>query len=224
MRKESMKQGKMKKKEKGKELQKVIQQDNQDPPQSEREEDSIDDDNEEVEDGMHKPSTGDNDENTDVEEDKNTLQICKKFGITFNYSEDVVLATLRRKKKIKEKCGYKNVQKYQSEVCFVVGQCDSLIGEEDKAGLLGFVHWRGVFSSVKLEKPKPLLASLTQIRLSKEQHCLHRRRRRVACRFVSLFFPLLRVARSSSGRPSSFVRCRRVWLLAPSPCSLRPPV
>ncbi|MED6139259.1 hypothetical protein PIB30_082130 [Stylosanthes scabra] len=63
----------------------------QDPPQPEREEDNIEDDNEEVEDGMHKSSTGDNDENTDVEEDKNTLQLCKKGGITFNDSEDMVL-------------------------------------------------------------------------------------------------------------------------------------
>ncbi|MED6145794.1 hypothetical protein PIB30_028554 [Stylosanthes scabra] len=60
------------------------------------------------------------------EETKYTLQVCEKCGIFFNEDEDVVLATLRRKKKNNEKCrcnhskgkrmGNKFVQKHQSGI------------------------------------------------------------------------------------------------------------
>ncbi|MED6217710.1 hypothetical protein PIB30_020165 [Stylosanthes scabra] len=51
------------------------------------------------------------DNNEDVEEAKNTLKVYEDGDTFFNEDEDVVLATLRRKKKNKGKCHYKKVQK-----------------------------------------------------------------------------------------------------------------
>ncbi|MED6222694.1 hypothetical protein PIB30_066835 [Stylosanthes scabra] len=77
---------------------------------------------EEVEENVEESLIEGDDEIEDVEEAKKTLQVWKKGGIFFKKDEDVVLATLRRKKKNKGKArdnnsknhimGNKSVQKH----------------------------------------------------------------------------------------------------------------
>ncbi|MED6155727.1 hypothetical protein PIB30_007592 [Stylosanthes scabra] len=63
------------------------------------------DNTEDFEDDIKESFTRDDEGNEDLEEAKNTLQVCEKGGITFNEDEDVVLAKLRKKKKKNnEKC------------------------------------------------------------------------------------------------------------------------
>ncbi|MED6136277.1 hypothetical protein PIB30_054611 [Stylosanthes scabra] len=54
--------------------------------------------------------TCDDEEDEDIEEAKNTLQVCEKTRITFNEDEDAVLAKMTKKKKNNGKCRYKKLQ------------------------------------------------------------------------------------------------------------------
>ncbi|MED6119077.1 hypothetical protein PIB30_008590 [Stylosanthes scabra] len=58
----------------------------------------------------------DDEENEDLEEARNTLQVCARGGITFNEDEDVVLAKLRKKKKNKGKCRNKKMQLHRGSM------------------------------------------------------------------------------------------------------------
>ncbi|MED6195923.1 hypothetical protein PIB30_042395 [Stylosanthes scabra] len=59
-------------------------------------------------------------EDKDIKEDRRTVQICQKGGLTFKEDDDVVLTTLKKKRKNKDK-GQQNISKGNKPTTNVVG-------------------------------------------------------------------------------------------------------